>query len=438
MIEDARCREAVERIGRRVAEEGGRALLVGGCVRDAVLGLPLRDVDVEVFGLAAERLEALLADGFEARRVGAHFPVWKLAGLPIDVALPTSPTASFEEAAARRDFTINAMGFDLAARSLLDPYGGRADLEQRILRHTSSHFAEDPLRVLRGMQLVARFDLEAAPETVALCRTLTPEGIPSERIFEEWRKLLLHGVAIGKGLRFLADCGWLSHFPELAALVDCPQDPKWHPEGDVWVHTGHCLEAFARERSGDEREDLIVGLAVLCHDLGKPPTTREREDGRVTSQRHEPVGANLTRSFLGAMTRDTGLLDEVPRLVASHLAPSMFFRDQSGDAAIRRLARRVGNIERLVRVAAADFAGRPPLPPKPFEAGDWLRDRARALDVERTAPDPLLKGRHLLALGLSPGPHFKELLDACYEAQLEGDVATLEDAIAFAEARAAS
>jgi tRNA nucleotidyltransferase (CCA-adding enzyme) len=177
------------------------------------------------------------------------------------------------------------------------------------------------------MQLVARFDLETAPETVALCRSLSPEGIAPDCIFGEWRKLLLRGEKISKGLAFLKECGWLPHYPELTALVGCPQDPKWHPEGDVWVHTLHSMDAFARERVGDDHEDLIVGLAVLCHDLGKPATTVTEEGGAMTSKRHEPVGKEFSRTFLELMTRDTELLREVPRLAASHLAPSQFYRE---------------------------------------------------------------------------------------------------------------
>lgn len=432
---EARCRDVARGIADRVAGQGGRVLLVGGCVRDLLLGRTVRDVDLEVFGLSAEQLEAALRGDFPFRRVGAGFPVLKLVGLPIDVALPASPELSFEDAAARRDFTINAMGLDPRSGELSDPHGGRSDLVQRILRHTSERFGEDPLRVLRGMQLVARFDLEPAPETVALCRTLSPQDLAAERIFEEWQKLLLRGEQIGKGLRFLEACGWLPHFPELAALVGCPQDPKWHPEGDVWVHTAHCLDAFAAERTGDDREDLLVGLAVLCHDLGKPATTRQEDDGRITSKRHESSSEELCRVFLARMTRDRELLFTVPRLVAAHLAPSQLHRDGAGDAAIRRLARRVPSIELLIRVAAADHAGRPPLPPKPFEAGDWLRERARALLVDRAAPVPLLQGRHLVELGLLPGSHFGPLLDACYEAQLAGDVSTQEEAVDWARRR---
>ena len=289
------------------------------------------------------------------------------------------------KAAARRDFTINAIALDPLTDEVIDPFDGRADLAAKILRHTSARFAEDPLRVLRAMQLVSRFDLDVAPETVALCRSIEPEDLPQERIFAEWKKLIQKGVHPSRGLAFLRDCGWLRHFPELEALIGCEQDPEWHPEGDVWIHTLHCMDAFAAERIGEEREDLIVGLAVLCHDLGKPATTA-RERGRVTSRHHEPVGETLTREFLERLTRETSLIDAVAPLVGAHLAPVQLFGAGAGDAAVRRLARRVGRIDRLVRVATADQKGRPPLVVHRFDAGEWLLERARALEVRDSSP----------------------------------------------------
>jgi tRNA nucleotidyltransferase (CCA-adding enzyme) len=424
---------ALRAIARLASDCGGRALLVGGCVRDALLQRPLRDVDVEVFDVEPRAFLARLGAELPGRVVGGDFPVWKLDGLPIDVSC-SGPGVSLEQAARRRDFTLNALACDPLCGEVLDPLGGLADLEARVLRHGSERFGEDPLRVLRGMQLAARFSLRAAPETLARCRSLDPGGLPPERIFEEWRKLILRGERISMGLDFLRDSGWLRHTPELLALIDCPQDPTFHPEGDVWVHTLHCMDAFAARRVGDDREDLIVGLAVLCHDFGKPLTTRE-EGGRVRSLRHESEGAALTRRFLARMTRETELLVRVPRLVEAHLAPSQLHAQGSGDAAVRRLARRAGSIELLVRVAAADHAGRPPLPPEPYAAGEWLRERARALGVLHGAAPPILQGRHLAQLGLAPGPAFGPILEAAYEAQLDGEIASEDDALRWARER---
>jgi tRNA nucleotidyltransferase (CCA-adding enzyme) len=241
-----------------------------------------------------------------------------------------------------------------------------------------------------------------------------------ERLWEEWKKCLLKGQQIGDGLRFLQACGWLQYFPELDALVGCPQDPKWHPEGDVWVHTCHCLDAYAAHRTGDEWEDLVVGLAVLCHDMGKPDTTFTAEDGRIRSPRHDVLGVPVAERFLQRLTRQKKIFEEVLPLVEQHMRPLALYRDGAGDSAIRRLAARVKRIDRLVRVAHADKNGRPPIQPDGFPEGKWLLDKTTELAVQDNAPKPILLGRHLIELGIKPGPHFGQLLDRAYEAQLDG------------------
>ncbi|MBK9303973.1 MAG: HD domain-containing protein [bacterium] len=428
-------------------DEGGRALLVGGCVRDSLLGREPADHDLEVFGVAPDRLEALLAARHPLDRTGRAFGVLKLRGAPVDVSLPrreskaglghrgflvqSDPDLTPREAALRRDFTVNAIAYDPLADEVVDPVGGREDLARRVLRRVSEHFAEDPLRVLRGVQLCARFELAADTSTLAACQGLDHEGLACERIFEEWRKLLLLGVRPSLGLAFLQGSGWLRFYPELAALVGCGQDPAWHPEGDVWTHTGLSLDAFAAERLGDEREDLVVGLAVLCHDLGKPATTR-LADGRLRSPGHLEAGEAPTRTLLARLTPQAALVEQVVPLVCEHARPYELHRAAAGDAAVRRLAHRVGRIDRLVRVARADRLGRGDGSGPGFPAGDWLLERAAALDVRDAPPRPLVLGRHLIGLGLAPGPGFKAILDACYEAQLAGAIATLEEGVALA------
>ena len=431
-----------------VRQAGGRALLVGGAVRDSARGLPAKDLDIEVYGINAPTLQALLSRHFDINLVGEAFGVIKIQGVSIDVALPrreskqgrghrgftidSDPSMDPVEAASRRDFTINAISLDPLTGEVLDPYDGLNDLSRGVLRHVSTQFGEDPLRVLRGMQFAARFDFEVSPETIEICRTLELEGLAAERIFDEWKKLILFGIRPSRGLTFLRDCEWIRHFPELLALIDCPQEPEWHPEGDVWIHTLHCMDAFAERRVNDEREDLIVGLAVLCHDLGKPATTK-KENGRITSKDHSTVGEGLTQTFLTRMTNEQTLIDEVVPLVSTHLSPMMLFKAKAGDGAVRRLARKVGRIDRLVRVAYADMLGRPPLQVDTFEAGDWLTERACALEVESSAPKPIVMGRHLIQLGLKPGANFGPILEACFNAQIEGEFETLEDGIAFSK-----
>lgn len=433
----------VERLAGRVRVAGGRAVCVGGCVRDGLLERPSKDIDMEVFGLAAEVLEAMLREHYQVIAVGKSFGVFKLRGLEIDVALPRrerkagqghkafeiegDPDMSFEEAAYRRDFTINAISYDPLARELIDPLGGVADLQAGVLRHTGKQFAEDPLRVLRAMQFIARFELQIAPETLQLCRSITMEDLPPERLYEEWRKLLLAGRKPSMGLNFLRECGWVRYFPELEVLIGCEQDPQWHPEGDVWTHTLHCLDAFAKARIGDEFEDLAVGFGVLCHDLGKPLTSCIDDEGRIRSPRHDVEGEAPTRSFLARLTNWRELVEAVVVLVCNHMRPAMLGKQDASDSAIRRLARAVGRLDRLMRVVEADMAGRPPLPAD-FPAGRWIMERAAALAVQDAAPKPIVLGRHLQALGLQPGPHFKPILEAAYEAQLDGEFDDLEGA----------
>lgn len=440
-------REAVLKIAELVRAAGARALLVGGCVRDELLGVEPKDFDVECFGISAAALKAALAEDFELDLVGASFGVIKLAHLEVDVALPRretklglghrafemehDPTLTLEEASARRDFTINAIYRDPLTGEILDPWSGRADLERRRLRHVSPHFVEDPLRVLRGMQFMARFDLTAAPETVAICRTMTPEGLAAERLFAEWSKLLLKGTAISKGLEFLRAVDWVKYYPELARLIGCEQDPQWHPEGDVWQHTLCCLDAFARHRLGEATEDLIVGLAVLCHDFGKPACTAyDPVRRRIRSLGHDEAGVEPTLAFLRRLTNEERLLKEVPPLVRLHMRPFAMWKDQATDGAIRRLAAKVVRIDRLLRVAAADDEGRPPFPSEP-EPLKWLAAQAERLRVADAAPKPFVQGRDLLALGLKPGPRIGRLLKRLYEAQLDGAFASREAGIEY-------
>ncbi|MBI3357247.1 MAG: polynucleotide adenylyltransferase [Nitrospirae bacterium] len=452
-IEDPALAGPLRQIEQLVRRTGGRTWLVGGCVRDLVLGRQPRDLDLEIFGLPPGQLHSLLGKHFSVQFVGKAFGVFKLQGLPVDISIPSrmladnetvpgllrqsDPGMSIDEALARRDFTMNAMAWDPDTLELRDPFNGRADLDTHLLRHVSDRFGEDPLRVLRGMQLSARFELTTAPETIALCKTLTQDGQPSERLWEEWKKLFLQGIKPSLGLQFLSDCGWLRYYPELAVLQGCEQDPTWHPEGDVWIHTLHCLDWFAKERTGHQDDDLVVGLGILCHDFGKPSTTTT-DFGRITSRGHEPEGEVPTRRFLERLTNQEDLINDVIPLVLCHLRPRALHDAKASDSAVRRLARQVKRIDRLVRVARADHAGRPPKQYDGFPAGEWLLERARHLAVEDRAPAPIVMGRHLLELGVQPGPEMGRLLDECYEAQLDGLFSTLDEGLTYAKNRFSS
>ena len=446
---DEKSKRACEFLAREARAAGGRAYCVGGCVRDALLGVEPKDVDVEIYGLEAEKIERILSKKFRFEIVGKSFGVWILKGLDIDVSMPRTerktgighkafeivgdPFLTPKEACARRDFTINAILYDILSGDIIDEFGGMGDLKNKILRHTSERFSEDPLRVLRAMQFAARFNLDVAPETVELCSKIEMENLPEERIFEEWKKLILKGVEISRGLFFLRDCGWVKYFRELADMAGCPQDPRWHPEGDVYVHTAHCMDSFAKKRVGDDREDLIVGLAVLCHDMGKPKCTTIGDDGAIHSYGHDIIGGKVARKFLEHLTREKSIVEEVVPLVERHMAVLDLWRSNAGDGAIRRLAGKVKRIDRLVRLDDADRNGRPPIEPEDSPQGLWIMQRAEALAIKDSAPKPILLGRHLIELGLAPSVKFKDILNAAYEAQLDGAFFDVEHAVKYAK-----
>lgn len=440
--------ESCKIIAEEVSREGGRAVLVGGCVRDALLGLVPKDADIEVFGIDSDRLEQILRKKFKIIAIGKAFGVLKIKHLEIDVSVPRreskiglghkgfkiegDPGLTFAEAASRRDFTINAISWDPLTDETIDPFNGREDLQKRVLRHVSDKFREDPLRVLRAMQIAARFKLKVDPKTVSLCRSIEPENLPKERIFGEWKKLITKGSVISIGLNFLKDCGWIGYYPELEALVGCEQDPQWHPEGDAWVHTLHCMDVFARERVNDEKEDLVVGLGVLCHDMGKPVTTFKDEEGRIRSPGHDIAGIPIAEKFLRGMTEEKGLIESVLVLVETHMRPAELYKTQSGSSAIRRLANKVGRVDRLVRVVSADMQGCPPKDNSGFLEGlKWFEEQGEFLRIMDSAPKPILLGRHLIAMGLSPSNRFKKILTDCFEAQLDGQFGDLEEGLKY-------
>lgn len=272
--------------------------------------------------------------------------------------------------------------------------------------------------------------------TIDLCSKLSPMYLSRERIGEEWFKLILKGRKISRGLDFLYDCDWIGHFPELARLQGVRQDSLHHPEGDVWTHTLYCMDAFAETRTGNDREDLIVGLAALCHDLGKATTTTVDEHGKIHAYGHEEAGEEPTRSFLARLTDDKDLIESVVSLVVTHMIPTHLYKEATRgetvkmmNRSVRRLSQRV-NLERLARLVLIDKSGRPPKPKISPEA-DWLRERAAALGTVTKGPEPILKGRHLIDLGLKPGVQFKTILDQVMQMQLDGNIETLEEAVEY-------
>ena len=439
-------------LAKVIADAGGRALIVGGWVRDEILGLPPKDLDLEVYGLPVDRLRPILDACGRVDVVGESFTVYKIGD--IDVSLPRresktgrghkgfsvegDPHLPIQEAARRRDFTINAIARDPLTGEILDPFDGRRDLENRILKMVDTRtFGEDSLRVLRALQFAARFELTLDADTASLCRTIPLDDLPAERIWGEFEKLFLKARRPSIGLALAKDLGVLDQLlPELLPLADCPQDPEWHPEGDVWTHTLLVVDQ-ARQRIDDLERGPAVAmmLGALCHDLGKPLTTAF-SDGHVRSPGHEAAGVPIAMSVLDRLNVHTLDGYDVRRavlgLVGEHMRPNAFMKSPTpvGDGAFRRLAQKV-DLELLARFAEADCSGRT----GDFDCSgaQWFLDRARALGVEHEAPRPLVLGRHLLDMGVSPGPRMGELLKTLYERQLDGEITSVEEGVEAAQ-----
>ena len=437
-------------IADAVRARGGRALVVGGWVRDRLLGHESKDLDLEVYGVPEAELRDLLGAFGRVEAVGQAFPVYKLGD--VDVALPRresktgrghkgfevrgDPSMPVEEAARRRDFTINAIAWDPLAGTFEDPFGGRGDLERRVLRVVDTRtFADDSLRVLRALQFAARFELEVPPETREICARIPLDDLPPERIWGEVEKLL-QAPRPSIGFALARDLGVVERlWPEMAALIGCVQEHEWHPEGDVWTHTLMVVDE-ARQQVHDlpRAGRVIVMLAAICHDFGKPATTAFL-DGRIRSIGHEEAGVAPSDAFLDRLNiHSVDGVDarrQILGIVAHHLKPGMWHkvRDEVGDGAFRRLSQKV-DLELLARLARADCRGRT----GEFDcsAMEWFLERARALGVEHRPPPRILMGRHLLELGVPPGPEMGRILEAVYERQLDGQVTTVEQGVELA------
>ena len=420
---------------------GGRPLVVGGSVRDAFLDQPIKDVDIEVFGLTdSVALVTALRRVAHVDEYGESFAVIavKLDGEDFDVSFPrtdskTGPRhtdfevtvdGNLDEVTAfgRRDFTVNALGWDPVTEELVDPWGGLADLDAGVLRHTTSAFAEDPLRVLRGVQFSGRFGFRLAPDTADLARSISDgfHELPLSRVWGEWHKLAQRAVNWPAALAALRATGWDEHFPELAATFGVQQDPAWHSEGDVWTHSGLAANvAAASGTTGVERDVAVFG--ALLHDLGKVTHTQHEDDGRIRSRGHDDAGAAPATSFLRRIGAPQLLVDRVVPIVREHMCHVSV---KPTPSIVRRLIRRLNpdgrgpSIWDWARVVDADCAGRG-ASSKASPTADWLAvaERLGSPVVPRGA---LLSGSYLISLGLTPGPTFAPIIAASIVAQDDG------------------
>lgn len=424
----------VDAIVSALSKAGARVLLVGGAVRDLLVGLPIKDLDIEVHGISLQELERVLKQFGGVSLVGKAYGVLRLHGLDIDWSVPRTDSSgrkpkvqlgkqlSLKEAFARRDLTINALGVDLVTHELVDPFHGLKDLKSKTLRAPDvGKFTEDPLRFYRVLQFMGRFEMMPDRALTSLCKKMLLQGVSIERIDEEFKKLFLQSKQPSIAFRWLKKIGRLKElFPELAALVGVEQPKKWHPEGDVFEHTMQSLDAAAAFDMEDTPRKLIIMYAALCHDLGKPATTQP--GGKAHG--HAQAGVAVAKKLLSRMTRAKELVDLVCKLVRYHLAASEFEKTGAKEAAYKRLAHKLAplTLEDVALVGLADNQGRnskshKPLKKKPREIETFVRKATKAKVL--TKPEkPLLLGRDLLDI-VTPGPELGRILMEAYELQLK-------------------
>ena len=438
----------VEKIVDRIAQENGRALLVGGAVRDLLFNKTTKDLDIEIHGISLEKLQELLATFGPVSLVGKSFGVLRLHGLDIDWSLPRKdssgrhpeviidPNLNFADAFKRRDLTVNAMGIDLKTYELIDPWNGFNDIKAGILRATDAHFfIEDPLRLFRVMQFIGRFQMNPDISLNDICAKMSLAQISVERIESEFDKLFLKSTRPSLGIRWLKQIGRLKEIlPELYATIDVPQNPDWHPEGDVFEHTMQAIDAAALLSFNDQTEKLMGMYGVLCHDLGKVTTTR-KIDGVWRSHGHEEAGVEPAKKLLKRFTRRVELIDAVAKIVRHHMAPGLFVKNGAKPPAYKRLAIKLApevTMELLTKVSLADKSGRngeSDLPlHKPLPDIEEFLKRAEKLNVALQPEKPLIQGKDIAEF-VKPGPQMGRLVKKAYEIQIEEGIQDKQELI---------
>ena len=426
-----------ERLARKVAEavkaSGGRVFYVGGYVRDKLLGIENKDIDIEVHGISPETLEEILDGIGERLSFGKSFGVYSLKGSSIDIAMPRKeecignrhtdfkvdidPFCGTENAARRRDFTVNAMMEDVLTGEIVDHFGGKNDLRDKLIRHVNDDaFAEDPLRVLRGAQFASRFEFKIADETKELCSDMDISTISCERVFDELKKALLKAEKPSIFFEILSEIGQMSvWFPEVEALFGVEQNPKYHGEGDVFRHTMMVLDEAAKRRDKTENP-LAFMLSALVHDFGKPITT-EISDGKIRSYNHEIKGLPIVEEFVTRLTHDKKLLKYVLNMTKTHMRPNALAAMSSSVKATNKLFDESVEPEAIIELALADDLGR--ITEVPTESTEpFLRERL--VEYRECMSKPFVRGEDLISAGLRPDTSFSDLLAYAHKLRLAG------------------
>lgn len=437
-------KQILNKLSKKINEMGGEIYYVGGCVRDAQLNLPIKDIDVEVHKISTEKLEKILKSIGEIDYIGKSFGIYKIKGCNIDISLPrkeikqgekhtdfiveVNPFLGEKNAAKRRDFTINALMKETGTGKVLDFFNGLADLQDGIIRHIDDiSFQEDALRVLRACQFAARFDFKISTETLELCKLIPLEKLSKERVFEELKKALLMSKIPSVFFENLREINGLDFwFAELKDTIGIPQHEEKHQEGDVWKHTMMVLDEAAKIRDKSENP-LALMLSCLCHDFGKAVCSEKGKDGFTHSYRHEELGLPLIEKFLDRLTNERRLKKLVLNLVSLHQMPNICYNDLSSIKATNKMFDKAISPKDLVLLSSCDNKGK--IPQKDTEG--FLLER---LDIyNEIMSKPFVQGKDLIRSGLTPDKNFSKLLQFANKNRLAGvsKETTLKQTLAY-------
>ena len=425
--------EMARKIAEGAKELGGCAYFVGGYVRDLIMGDEGKDIDIEIHGLTPDQLKSLLDSLGQRLDIGESFGIFGLRGYSLDIAMPrkekcrgtghrdfdvfVDPHIGTLGAAKRRDFTVNAMMQDVLTGEIIDHFGGREDLKNRIIRHVNDvSFAEDPLRVLRGAQFAARFKFNVAEETLELCRSMDLSTLPKERIMGETQKALLKAEMPSIFFKVLREMDQLSvWFPELLALIGVEQNPTYHSEGDVWVHTMMVIDEAAKLKQYS-KNPLAFMMSAVAHDFGKAVATQVI-DGVIHAYGHEVKGLPLVRSFMQRLTNEVELTKYVLNMAELHMKPNVIASVNASIKSSNKMLDESVDPEGLICLAIADGLGK--TSPKEYVShNEYFKERFKIYQDYMSRP--YVMGQDLINAGLKPSKDFSEYLAYAHKLRLAG------------------
>lgn len=425
-----------DKIMKAIYDAGGRVFYVGGYVRDNIMGVESKDIDVEIHGISVAATEVVLSQFGSVDRVGVSFGVLKLKGMDIDFTFPraesksgtkhtdfevmVNPFMPMEEAASRRDFTMNAVMRDVMTGEIFDFYGGQKAIEDKVIKMVDPNsFIDDNLRPLRACQFAARFNMTLDPELIALSKTLDYTSLSKERVTEEINKAL-RSKNPSVAFNYLREIGVIEQmFPELFALIDCPQNPEFHPEGDVWNHTMFVLDGAAEVAHKSSNPLGFMYLALL-HDIGKPATTERNNKGNWAAHKHDIVGAKMIPEALGRLTDEKSFVKYVTEMTFEHMRAHKI--TEMSDAKVRRMMAEINFFDMLLFNIADCYKGGDSIDSAIIESeyNEKIKIGEALASGGEMVVKPKIQGRDLIAMGVKPGPHMKTLLDFAFEEQLRG------------------